>query len=187
MYAMHICNLSSTSMLQDIVLIHAWSGHKPNISHLCIFSLIIYANIPKGIYGGKLEVMLVKCCLLRWWAEKTKGYWLKECETRKLVIAWNVWFTKNTLSNDLVIIDGDEGSQQAIYLINMSEKEVNEGSMAIDDNIENLSALPPPSLLTSKESSDFKAKGWFKPEENPTSTQPHALRWSTLPLQKLSC
>ncbi|KAI5997809.1 hypothetical protein F5J12DRAFT_725117 [Pisolithus orientalis] len=53
-YAVHICNLLPTSALQETVPIHAWGGHKPDISHLCIFGSTAYANILKKVHGEKL-------------------------------------------------------------------------------------------------------------------------------------
>ena len=85
MYAVHIHNVSPTSALQDTVPIHAWSGCKPDISYLRIFGSTAYANIPKKVHGGKLEAISIKCCLLGWWADKTKGYRLEETEMGKLI------------------------------------------------------------------------------------------------------
>lgn len=108
MYAVHIRNLSPTSALRDIVPVHAWSGRKPDISHLRIFGSMAYANIPKKVRGGKLEVTSIKCRLLGWWADETKGYRLEEVETRKLIAARDIKFVEDTKPDDLAVIEGDE-------------------------------------------------------------------------------
>jgi len=90
MYAVHIRNLLPTSALRDTIQIHAWSGCKPDISHLHIFGSTAYANIPKKVRGGKLEATSIKCCLLGWWADETKGYRLEEAKTGKLITAQDV-------------------------------------------------------------------------------------------------
>ena len=47
MYAIHIQNLSPTRGLNGKVPYHAWTNRKPDVSHLCIFGSITYANIPR--------------------------------------------------------------------------------------------------------------------------------------------
>jgi hypothetical protein len=85
MYAIHIRNLSPTRGLNEKVPYHAWTKWKPDVSHLRIFGSIAYANIPKKVQGGKLEVTSRKCQLLGYWADETKGYWLEDAETGKLI------------------------------------------------------------------------------------------------------
>jgi hypothetical protein len=73
MYAVHIRNVTPIAAL-DRVPEHAWTGRKPNISHLQVFGSTAYVNIPKKLCGGKLEPTAVKCQLLGWWDGETKGY-----------------------------------------------------------------------------------------------------------------
>jgi len=73
-----------------MVPMQAWSGKKPDISHLRIFGSVAYVNIPKKLHGGKLEVTLLKCWLLGWWADETKGYRLEDIMTGKLITARDV-------------------------------------------------------------------------------------------------
>ena len=49
MYSVHIRNLSPTSLLSGVVPYQAWTGRKPDISHLRVFGSITYINIPKKI------------------------------------------------------------------------------------------------------------------------------------------
>jgi hypothetical protein len=96
MYAVHIWNLSPTSALKDKVPYHAWTNRKPDASHLRAFGSIGYVNIPKKIRGGKLEVTSVKCRMLGWWTDETKGYRLEDVETRKLLTSRDVVFAEMT-------------------------------------------------------------------------------------------
>ena len=63
-------------------------------------------NIPKAICGGKLGPTAVKCRLLGWWVDETKGYRLEDIETQKLITLRDVRFNKDTSLSDLVEIDG---------------------------------------------------------------------------------
>ena len=87
MYAIHIRNLSPTTALHGMVPFEAWTGHKPDVSHIRVFGSTAYVTIPKKIRGGKLEATAVKCQLLGWWADETKGYWLEDTETGELIMS----------------------------------------------------------------------------------------------------
>jgi hypothetical protein len=78
LYTIHVCNLSPTSAIQDRVPAHVWTGHKPDVSHLCVFGSTTYVNIPKKLCQGKLEVTSIKCRLLGWWKHETKGCHLED-------------------------------------------------------------------------------------------------------------
>src|ERR1700742_1727402 len=105
MYAVHIRNLSPTRRLPDRVPIHAWTGSKPDVSHLRIFGSTAYVNIPKKVRGGKLEATSRKCRLLGWWANETKGYRLEDAETVKLITSRDVRFLEDERPNDLAVIE----------------------------------------------------------------------------------
>jgi len=64
MYAVHIRSLTFTSGLKEIVPYEAWTGHKPNVSHLHIFGSLGWAHVPKRVRKGKLESRAVKVQLL---------------------------------------------------------------------------------------------------------------------------
>ena len=85
MYAVHIRNLTLTSGLKKIVLYEAWTGHKPDVSHLRIFDSLGQAHIPKQVRKGKLESRAVKFWLLEWWTDETKGYQLEDMKNSKLI------------------------------------------------------------------------------------------------------
>ena len=64
-YAIHIRSLILISGLKDIVLYEAWTEHKPDVSHLCVFGSLGWAHVPKQVRKGKLESRAVKVWLLR--------------------------------------------------------------------------------------------------------------------------
>src|SRR6202043_4055827 len=70
------------------------------------FGSIAYANIPKKVRGGKLEATSVKCRLLGWWADETKGYHLEDLETKTLITSRDVRFVEDLPPTDLAIIEG---------------------------------------------------------------------------------
>ena len=105
LYAVHIRSLTHTSALNNIVPAHAWSGTKLDVSHLQIFGSVAYANTPKKVCGGKLEVTSIKCRLLGWWADEMKGYRLEVVETGKIITAWDVHFAEDDSPGDLAVIE----------------------------------------------------------------------------------
>jgi len=64
MYVVYIRSLTLTSGLKEIVSYEAWTGCKPNVSHLCIFGSSGWAHIPKQVRKRKLESRAVKAQLL---------------------------------------------------------------------------------------------------------------------------
>jgi len=51
-----------------------------------------------------LEFRVVKVCLLGWWTNKAKGYQLKDLESGKLIVSWNVQFFKDDTPSNLTVI-----------------------------------------------------------------------------------
>jgi len=64
MYAMHIWHLTLTIGLSGRVPYEAWTGHKPDVFHLCIFGSLGWAHIPEEVHRGKLELRAVKVYML---------------------------------------------------------------------------------------------------------------------------
>jgi len=54
------------SGLKEIAPYKAWTGHKPDVSHLRIFGSLGWAHIPKQVRKGKLKSRAVKVWLLGW-------------------------------------------------------------------------------------------------------------------------
>jgi len=47
----------------------------------------------------------VKCRLLGWWADETKGYQLEDIETRKLIMSRDVRFVEDESPGDLAVVE----------------------------------------------------------------------------------
>ena len=105
LYAINIQSCSPTYFLSGIVPLEAWTDKKPDIYHIWIPSSVTYTNILKKLHGGKLEVTSVKCHLLGWWTDETKGYQLEDVETRKLIMSQDIHFIKDDSSEDLAVIE----------------------------------------------------------------------------------
>ena len=63
LYAVHICSCTYTAPIKGIVPLEAWSGKRPDISHLWIFMSITYINIPKKLCGGNKLPLSNAACL----------------------------------------------------------------------------------------------------------------------------
>src|ERR1700731_3642371 len=111
MYTIHIWNLSPTSAIPGKVPYEVWTGRKPDVSHLRVFGSIAYANIPKKVRGGKLEATAVKCRMLGWWADETKGYRLEDVDTRELITSRDVRFVEDESPSDLVVVEDPDNSR----------------------------------------------------------------------------
>jgi hypothetical protein len=59
----------------------------------------------RKIRGGKLEVTAVKCRLLGWWSDESKGYRLEDVETGKLISSRDVRFIEDERPTELAVID----------------------------------------------------------------------------------
>ena len=105
MYAIHIRNLSLTSAIPGKVPYEVWTGQKPDMLHLQVFGSAAYTNIPKEICGGKLEATTVKCCLLGWWSDETKGYRLEDVETKSLITSRDMRFIEDEGPKDLATVE----------------------------------------------------------------------------------
>ena len=84
-YAIYIWTLCSTTVLNGVVPYEAWTGRKPDVSHLRVFGLLGWAHVPKQVRKGKLESQAVKVRMLGWWVDESKGYRLEDLENSKLI------------------------------------------------------------------------------------------------------
>jgi len=65
-YVVHIRSLSATTGLDGVVPYEAWTGYKPNVSHLRVFGSLGWAHVPRQVCRGKLESQAVKVQMLGW-------------------------------------------------------------------------------------------------------------------------
>ena len=91
-----------------------------------------YANIPKVVHGGKLEPMVVKCRLLGWWLDETKGYRLEDVETRKLIMSRDIQFTEDDLPTNLVMMSSQ--TDIAPICLNPLPARANEDIVEVESN-----------------------------------------------------
>jgi len=63
-YVVHIRSLSATTGLDGIVPYEAWTGHKPDVSHLRVFGSLEWTHVPRQVHRGKLESQAVKVWML---------------------------------------------------------------------------------------------------------------------------
>jgi hypothetical protein len=137
--------------------------------------LIAYANIPKKIRSGKLEVTTVKCRLLGWWVDETKGYRLEDIQTCSLIISRNVRFVEDETLTELTIIEGNPPPVPIGELIEINTNDLPQRKPESEPD----TATSPSSNAPQ---SDFKAEGHFEPESLP----PKASKWANLPTREPS-
>ena len=80
--AAYTCNRCPSRAVQTMTPEEAWSGKRPNVSHLRVFGCIAYAKVPDA-RRTKLDAKAIKCLLLGY-CEGTKAYRLMCMETRRL-------------------------------------------------------------------------------------------------------
>jgi len=64
MYAVYIQRLTLTIGLSGRVPYEAWTGRKPDVSHLRVFGSLGWARIPEEVHKGKLESRAIKVRML---------------------------------------------------------------------------------------------------------------------------
>ncbi|KAG5728163.1 hypothetical protein E4T56_gene19311 [Termitomyces sp. T112] len=156
----------------------AWTGQKLNISHLQIFGSIAYANIPKKLHGGKLGVTSVKCCMLGWWTNETKGYRLKDVKTGKLITARDICFVEDNSPGDLAEFEmhGSPPSAEELAMLALLET----------TNTTPVTAATPanPVPKSTKASTQETVPAAPEPTPTPTASAPKASKWFNLPLRE---
>ena len=103
-YAIYIWRMTLTSGLKGITSFKAWTGQKPDISHLRIFGSLGWTWVPKKVRKEKLESKVVKVKMLGQWSNKTKGYRLENLENGKLITLCNIWFFKDETPSNLAVV-----------------------------------------------------------------------------------
>ena len=94
--AIYLLNRAS-SKLQDQTPQEVWSGHKPSVVHLRVFSNIAYSHIPDE-RRKKLDDKSEKCIFVRY-SERSKTYKLYNPITKKLVISRDIKFDEKAAQN----------------------------------------------------------------------------------------
>jgi hypothetical protein len=86
----YIKNRCPTKALDSNTPQEAWSGKKPDVSHLRIFGCVTFTHVPNE-ERTKLESKSMPCVFLRYY-EGTKTYRLMCVETKRIIKSRNVVF-----------------------------------------------------------------------------------------------
>lgn len=90
--AVYLRNRSPTKSLQHITPVEAWTGEKPDVSHLRVFGCTAYAHVPKD-ERRKFDPKARKCVLLGYGIQ-TKGYRLYDLTRRRVLHSRDVIFNE---------------------------------------------------------------------------------------------
>jgi hypothetical protein len=92
--AVYIKNRCPTKVLDSKTPQEAWSGRKPDVSHLRVFGCKAFAHVPKE-KRTKLESKSMPCVFLGYY-EGTKAYRLMCVKTKKIIKSRNVVFIEGS-------------------------------------------------------------------------------------------
>ncbi|KAJ3557795.1 hypothetical protein NP233_g11654 [Leucocoprinus birnbaumii] len=174
MYAVHIRSLTPTSGLEGLVPYEAWTGRKPDVSHLRIFGSFGWALVPKEVRHGKLESRAVRVRMLGWWTDETKGWQLEDLENGKLIASRDVNFDENDAPSELASID----------LPRATTEEVDE---FVDDAIDNgTSSEDEPESAEALEQRLLTPPNIVSPASKPPPAPRKTTKWSDLPKREPS-
>ena len=187
MYAVHIRRLTLTIGLSGRVPCEAWTGYKPDVSHLHIFGSLGWAYVPEEVRRGKLESRAVKVRMLGWWTDEAKGYRLEDLENGKLIAARDVRFAEDSSSSELAIVEVDAPPYDPGAINNLVDNAlikdmvaVLEVSYDVTPSIPDLSVAP----VTQGDISPNPVEE--DPAFSPTSPLPKSTKWDSLPKREPS-
>lgn len=128
-------NRCPTQALEGKTPEEAWSGKKPNVSHMRVFGCLGYTKVPDET-RGKLDSKTMKCILLGY-CIGTRAYKLLCFESKKIVKSRDVVFVEN--SEDLKMrpsgrcIDTMDPTSTSLTLEGDSNEELEEEINTLDD------------------------------------------------------
>lgn len=88
--AVYLLNMCPVKSVHGKTSEEAWSGKRPNLSHLKVFSCVAYAYIPDQL-RKKLDDKAEKCIFIGY-SEETKAYKLYNSDTQTMIISRDVNF-----------------------------------------------------------------------------------------------
>ena len=108
--ATYLCNHSPTNAVQDETPYEAWTGSKPNVSHLRIFGCDAYAHLPKD-ERSSLDSKTRRSIFLGY-GQGVKGYRLYDKAQKRIFYSRNVAFneTRSAKQDDFKDVAEDEPS-----------------------------------------------------------------------------
>ena len=104
--AVYLRNRSPTKAVNHATPFEAWTGDKPDVSHLFSFGCTAYAHIPKD-ERKKLDSKARKCIFLGYGTE-TKRYRLYHCERKGVFYSRDVKFNGSELGIEKEPCDGPD-------------------------------------------------------------------------------
>lgn len=93
----YIVNRCSTKAVANKTLMKAWPGRKPSAKHLKVFGSICYTYIPDAKMS-KFNDKTEKGIFLGY-SSTSKGYWVYNLQTKKLIISRDIKFDENAKWN----------------------------------------------------------------------------------------
>ena len=114
----HILNMCPTKSVKNITPEEAWSGYKPNASHLKIFGCIAYAHIPDE-KRKKLDDK-GETCIFVGYSNDSKAYRLYNPRSQKLIISRDVVFAEDKAFQWIE----DNGKYTPLILSDNEDKEI---------------------------------------------------------------
>ena len=165
MYAVYIRHLTLTIGLSRRVPYEAWTGCKPNVSHLHVFGSLGQARVPEEVHKGKLELRAVKVRMLGWWTDKTKGYHLENLENGKLIVSHDICFTEDSSPSKLTIVEIDAPPYDPGAVNNLVDSALAKNVVAVPEVSHNVtpSISDPPITPVTQDNVSFNPV-----KENPT-------------------
>jgi hypothetical protein len=109
MYAIHAQNLLLSTMNMGKVPAHTWTGHQYTqytTTHLHPFGSTAYMDVIRQNGHGVLEAASVRCWMLGWWVDRSRGYRLEDPTTRTLIASRDAQFVKTDMSDTLYAVKG---------------------------------------------------------------------------------
>ena len=94
--ATYLKNRSPTKAVENMTPYEAWTGKRPDVSHLRVFGCDAYGLIPKD-EREKLDAKSRKCILVGY-GEVTKGYRLFDPERGKVFLSRDIVFNEGSCS-----------------------------------------------------------------------------------------
>jgi len=106
-YATLLHNVSLTRSLSDSTPEESWSGNKPDVSRLCVFSCRAFVHIPDKLRGKLLAKSLV--CTFIGYAQQRKAYHLVHQPSKRFIDSCDVIFNEGGTSTSYkrVILDAN--------------------------------------------------------------------------------
>jgi hypothetical protein len=106
----YLKNRSPSRCLEGVILLEAWNGKKPNVSHLKVFGSIVFVHKPKEL-RSKLDRKTTQGLFVGY---KRKSYMVLISAQMKLYINKDILVVKNPLTPMISMGDNTKPNNQTI-------------------------------------------------------------------------